>query len=57
MVVEGAHPEDALAPGEAKAGDLNDVRQSLQDEDDADDGQQQPVARHEGCHCQGGAQG
>src|SRR5579884_1685454 len=43
MVVERRHLEDALAVGQLEVTDLQDDREGLRHEDEADDRQQQPL--------------
>ena len=46
----GRHPEHALAAGCLEVADLDDVRHRLDDEDQADDREDQDLARDEGDH-------
>src|SRR3990172_6706297 len=57
VVMQRRHAEDPLAAGQPVVPHLQDVGGALQDEDDADDRQNEPLAGHEGGGRQPSAKG
>jgi len=61
VVMDRGPPEDPSAPGELVVADLDDIAHRFEDEDEADQGEQQPLPRHQShdretrsqCQCPG----